>query len=239
MVVIIIRFLKVTCFLGEDNKVVDHLDRCGATTVTDEDVQAIRAANAFAQFRTTIEKESDDEMIPFPAEKKAKPQGSSKTTTTKTIPVCFHVIGKRISRWKLHKNLVALNKAYSGSSCCDTSQSWCVAGTCSPDTGISFAMARLIFKKVRGTTRSPLRLFACVKRNSTEYDMYDETVALEVKKAMHVGDGGQVLNVYFSKLSEITGNATFPSTVLSDKPYFDGVVIHRDAMVGGDSEKVQ
>jgi len=63
--------------------------------------------------------------------------------------------------------------------------------------------------------------------------MEDETAEKEVKKAMHMGDG-RVLNVYFSKLSKTLGYATFPSSLQPDIVYLDGVVVHRDAGVGGD-----
>jgi len=53
----------------------------------------------------------------------------------------------------------------------------------------------------------------------------------EVKKAMHVGDG-QVLNVYFSKISEgILRYGNPPSILSSDTPYLDDAVVQREAMV--------
>jgi len=210
-----------------ENQVDSHA-RCG-TTVTDSDVQAIQLAQAFSKYKTA---ETSKGAMPTPR-KTEKPQAFPRPPKKKIIPVCFHVIGRRIPRWQLNKDLVALNRAFSGASCCDPSQSWCVPGTCSPDTGIRFEMARLVLGRVRGTIKTPISLFSCVKRKWKELDMSEEDVEKEVKKTMHMGDG-RILNIYFSKLNQILGYATFPTSIQSDTTaYLDGVMVNRDARVGG------
>jgi len=206
----------------------DRLERCG-TTIIESDVQAIQAATERPNFQRR-----KAQVVAVPPSSLPQPP-KRKITVGTIIPVCFHVVGRRISRWQLQKNLAALNKAFSGASCCDPSQKWCVPGTCSPDTGIRFKMARLISGNISGTTESPSRLNACVKRNSTIIDMSSEKVEKEVKKEMHMGDG-QILNVYFA-MTKYLGNFTFKPDENSDDHYLDGVVVNREATVGGNNKK--
>ncbi len=208
-----------------------NLARCGTAAMTTEGQQASQFALDLYNFRRARQQ---DALQNLGGDGNGGPQADF-TPSPKTIPVCFHVVGKKISRQELNKDLEALNKAFSSASCCDSSQSWCSAGTCSPNANIRFAMARTFFGHLmKGTTSKPSKLLACVKRRRSTVDMDNDDKALEVKNAMHVGDL-RVLNIYFSQLSKSLGYAYFPSDISPENNLkLDGVVISRGTRVGGE-----
>jgi len=197
--------------------------RCSTEEVTDEMIERSKLAIEFYKFKMTREGRGPKDYLAM---------------SRKVVPVCFHVIGDRIARYNLNRNLAALNKAYSGLSCCNATQSWCVPGTCSPDTNIRFVMAKEAGGRLVGTTRSALDLGACVKRNRTDIELANPEGegVLNMKRAMYVGDA-RVLNVYFGTLSFSMGYATFPIKYTKRDPSRDGVVVGRDYIVGGRSPR--
>jgi len=157
--------------------------------------------------------------------------------TPKVIPVCFHVVGTRIGKRKLNKDLEALNKAFSAESCCDRAQSWCT-GACSSHTYIRFVMARSLFGHlIKGTANKPSSLLACVNRQRTAVDMDISDNAKAVKEKMHAGDM-RLLNVYFSDLSINSGYSFYPVEIVEGvNATLDGVVINRKLRYGGEEAK--
>lgn len=99
-------------------------------------------------------------------------------TTSQVIPVCFHVPQidshslRSITNEDLQNELDHLNQAFTTSSCCDTTLSWCSENNCSSvNAGISFVMATVSEKRFRhhdrivtGTTNSTSYPRACISR---------------------------------------------------------------------------
>lgn len=128
----------------------------------------------------------------------------SARSLTVIIPTCFHVLypvggedgAQNVDDTILQAQLDQLNKAFSGSSCCNTNESWCSQGTCSVDTGISFAIAEVVAGRSTGNTvASVTAANACVTRTAN-----NAWAVLEDKDAMHIalGKGGsELLNAIF------------------------------------------
>lgn len=205
----------------QDDENSDHPARCGTKDLAGADLWVRKRVLSLAKLK-----------------KKKSPFGYQ-ANSPKVIPVCFHIIGgqirNRITNQDLVQDLSKLNQAFSASSCCDESLSWC-NGNCSPaDPNIQFTMAKTnALGRIDGTTASPTDRSACVKRTAVSWRMFLPPVAWLVKRFMHKGDG-RVLNVYFANLGSggLLGYARFPDTVFSRRPYLDGVVINRHARVGG------
>lgn len=165
--------------------------------------------------------------------RKESTTGGYQANSRKVIPICFHVIGDRISRTSLQRDLDQLNEAFSASSCCNSTLYWC-NGECSrPDPNIKFVMARSILGRVIGTTRAPTNSLACVQRRRQGPSMTPGGVGeIVIKSQMRVGDG-RFLNIYYADLPEgLLGYSSIPSQLLVS-PILDGVVVHRKARVGG------
>ena len=169
---------------------------------------------------------------------KLDPTVQYQANTPKVIPVCFHIVGvgilDRITKKDLKNDLDALNRAYSSSSCCDSSLDWCNGQCSEPDTNIKFVMAKSFFRRVTGTVSSPQSLFSCVDRMPFPWKMSSPLFDRMVKRRKRRGDN-RVLNVYYSNLGDsgLLGFAYFPSILSSPDSFLDGVVIHRDSRVGG------
>ena len=167
-------------------------------------------------------------------QRQRKPAGYEANTPI-SIRVCFHVVGRRISRRQLKKELDALNQAFSSKSCCDPQLNWCNGECSTADTRMKFVMARGLFGHILNGTTTRMFPFACVRRwfRHTKMD-YGSDGEQKVKKRTRQGDG-KVLNVWYASLDDgIYGYAT-PPTALRSYPKYDGVVIDHDVLVGGSS----
>jgi hypothetical protein len=194
--------------------------RCGTKVPDDSDLRAREYAQEFRGFLAERNSEYRSPLI--------------------EVPVCFHVPrrtfgGNFISNQQLQDELDHLNKAYSAASCCDASLSQC-SGRCSPDTGISFVMAKLDANgNIDGVADSVSSPNACVtrprRRQWTRFTFLGSDGAM--KQALRKGDE-RILNVYYTNLPGNTlGYATFPW----DYDYWqkeDGVVMSRGTIRGGD-----
>ena len=176
---------------------------------------------------------------------------------TRVIPVCFHTpsywnpITNLIFRGRtditndeLQRELDHLNEAFTSSSCCDTSLSWC-NGECSIDIDIQFVMAKTDDNwNVVGTTSSTSDSGACVRRprGFRFMRMRGPLAERRIKRKLRVG-GPETLNIYFIRpgrvifrpfVAQTLGFAYFPSEY-ADDPVMDGVVIEPTVMRGIDS----
>ncbi len=159
------------------------------------------------------------------------------------VPVCFYVISddqgnNSLSDRDLQGQLDALNRAYGSSSCCNTTQSWCAPGTCSINTGISFAMAKINANGALvpgATVRDVSASDACVTRvvnNAWAYlDTGDE---IAMKTALKKGDE-KTLDVYFTDLRAL-GFTTFPWAITPGSTR-DGVVVQASTIPGGTNKR--
>ena len=158
------------------------------------------------------------------------------------IPVCFHVIQPWFTLNPLYNRLQlqldALNRAFSSSSCCDTTLDWCQEGSCSIDTGIKFAMAKFSSNGTYvGYTDSVSDDGACATR---QYSRNWQLIAAgspeewDMKSLLRKGDH-TVLNIYFTASSvsgkATAGFATFPWNY-EGQPMLDGVVVDPTTTVG-------
>lgn len=149
---------------------------------------------------TEMMKEASDEVI-REVLRRYRQDGARRLSLT--VPMCLHVLypvggengAQNVDNTILQAQLDHLNKAFSGSSCCDTSATWCVEGTCSVDTGITFAIAELVDGSVTGNTvASVTATNACVTRTAN-----DAWAVLEDEDAMHIAlaqGGPETLNAY-------------------------------------------
>ncbi|GAX20209.1 pappalysin-2 [Fistulifera solaris] len=210
--------LAVTAVAHERHLAEEH--RCGTKDPDDSDLKAREYAQ---EYRAFLAERNDEYRAPLIE-----------------VPVCFHIPrraflgGERISNEQLQDELDHLNMAYSAASCCDASLSEC-SGRCSPDTGISFVMAKLDgngnFDGVTDSVSSPN---ACVTRPRQRRWVRFRFLGADgaMKEALRKGDE-RVLNVYYTNLPGNTlGYATFPWDYDSF-PKDDGVVMSRDTIRGG------
>jgi hypothetical protein len=159
------------------------------------------------------------------------------------VPVCFYVISdtqgnNSLSDSALQGQLDALNRAYGSSSCCNTSLTWCAPGTCSINTGISFAMAKINANGalVPGATLSSVSASdACVTRvvnNAWAYlDAGDE---MAMKTALKKGDE-KTLDIYFTDL-RLLGFTSYPWAITPGS-IRDGVVVQASTVPGGSNKR--
>lgn len=158
--------------------------------------------------------------------------------TPKIIPVCFHLVGgilnNRVTRRALIEDLERLNRAFSQSSCCDTSLSWCNGECSAPETNIQFVMARSFFKRVIGTASSPTSPLACVKRTIVPWTLdpeADTNTEFRVKRFLRQGDG-RVLNIYYADPGPGRAGYSYYPSILRGLPEIDGVVLDPAYRVG-------
>lgn len=156
------------------------------------------------------------------------------------IPVCFYVISddtgnNSLSNSDLQRQFDALNKAFGSSSCCNTSLDWCLPGTCSINTGLKFAMARVDKNGAiipDATTSYVSASDACVSRlvnNDWAYLEMSEDVAM--KTALRRGNSPKTLHVYFTDLPAL-GYTLFPWAIVPGS-IRDGVVVQASSIPGG------
>lgn len=224
------RSLFSTCvLLGLSAYLSDAVERCGTRLPDLDDYKAAAAAHEYRQ----------------------------STSNSQVIPVCFHVpqlerhLQRPITNEDLQNELDSLNRAFTAASCCDPSFDWCTAGTCSVETGISFALATISDQrhrsKVIGTTNSTSDPQACITRPQKRdrflpwYRLHSRRWSRNVshrsmKAKFRIGNE-RVLNVYlvypllYNNI-EILGYATFPWDY-PDAPVLDGVVLHTESLRGG------
>jgi len=205
--------------------------RCDTREPDERDHAARARADAFARFRT-----------------ERKEGVFAETATSYTISVCFHnprwfnplanyVKDRFITNEELQAQLEHLNKAFTVSSCCDTANSWCTAGSCSVDTSIQFVLAKLTKKNITGTVASTSDEGACVKRRRVHHNRMSMTRLNDERKKRRwrLGDES-VLNIYFVRAfsessQDVTGYSTYPWDYDSN-PARDGVVVSPDYVKG-------
>ncbi len=135
-------------------------------------------------------------------------RADSAVMATVTIPVWFHIIQAGSSRAQgnipdsmIYEQLRVLNDSYDGGT---------VGGA---QTAFAFSLA--------GITRTT---------NASWYNLVDGTNAeRQMKTTLRRGDMG-VLNIYVTRLRDLLGWATFPTSTFN---VMDGVVIHNESLPGG------
>jgi len=187
-----------------------NVQRCATPAMTEED--RTERTKALALYKFNKRNRGDSYNVNSP----------------KVIPVCMHVVGRRISKRKLDKDFAALNKAFSTGSCCDPSLAWCNGECNTVDTNIRFVMAKLRFKRIVGTTERPSSLFSCFQWKLIGFWIFERLT----KRALRRGDNS-TLNIYYTRIrGDVLGYAEFPS-ILNIDPILDGVVIDRKVRVDG------
>jgi len=196
-----------------------NVQRCATPEMTEKD--RIDRAKALALYEA----------------KKDKLGAMYNANSPKVIPVCIHVVGRRISKRKLNKDFAALNKAYSTGSCCDSSLDWCNGECNTVDTNIRFVMAKSIFKLIVGTTKRPSSLFSCVTWIPTGAPLKRDGLEEVLAKALLRRGGSSTLNIYYTSIGDgVMGYAYHPK-ILNSEPILDGVVIDWRARVDGPIKK--
>jgi hypothetical protein len=158
------------------------------------------------------------------------------------VPVCFHVLTStdgtvNLEDAQLQAQLDAMNQAFTSTSCCDTTKSWCT-DECSVETDFSFVMAGVgdDGNIVGGVTYSDVSNSAACVTRTVNNEWASGGGAGEMKSTLHKGDAS-VLNAYFVNFADgLLGYATFPWEYDDDKPYNDVVAIHYASVPGGGME---
>ncbi len=195
-----------------------NVQRCATPEMTEKD--RIDRAKALALYEA----------------KKDKLGAMYNANSPKVIPVCIHVVGRRISKRKLNKDFAALNKAYSTGSCCDSSLDWCNGECNTVDTNIRFVMAKSIFKLIVGTTKRPSSLFSCVTWTPIG-SLRPGTISEALTKAVLRRGGSKTLNIYYTSIGDGIAGYAYPPSILDSEPLLDGVVIDVKARVDGPIQK--
>lgn len=164
---------------------------------------------------------------------------SNRVDTEIVVPMCFYVIsddaGKNsLSNSDLQRQLDALNIAFGPSSCCNTSLSWCVPGTCSINTGIKFVMAKVNHEGALvpgATARDVSAADACVFHQvSNEWAYLDAGDEMAMKTALKKGNA-KTVDVYFTDLPAL--GFTFYPWAITPGSIRDGVVVKASSIPGG------
>jgi hypothetical protein len=214
------------------NRDLESFHRCGTEEGTDDSrLEQMRALEQYQHWSSTNRTNMQDEAI--------------------TIPVCFHVIqGEGVpmySNYAFQTQVDMLNRAFGGGSCCDNEAfDWCTENSCSSETGLRFAWAKV---DVNGTVVDGATVDdvddpdACFFRidNSNWTSLsargaagYDP-ITWEMKAMLHKGDA-KVLNTYWTTTEGFLGYAQFPWRY-EIAPVLDGIVMLPDTLPGGLNER--